>query len=216
MVYLKVCSFTGYRYRRLGFKVLVMAKSSTQKTYPKAPEDFDKLLPATRPYDENDILFNIRHNINVDPTANIYPNVHIGDNVGIGAYAIVKRDVGNDVQIGDYAIINAPIGDRTTIGAHTHVYNGSIICNNASIESWCAIIGASILSGAKIGKGCIIGSALIECMATIQDYSHIGDGVTIDCNENLKKGFFEIVNCKRVEVSIPTHIQRMDKCRRAS
>lgn len=59
----------------------------------------------------------------ISPTAKIYPNVHLGDNVEIGEFAIVGVPPRGRAE-GELATV---IGDGATIRSHTVIYAGNTI-----------------------------------------------------------------------------------------
>jgi len=99
----------------------------------------------------------------VAKTAVIIGNVRIGKNCGIFPCAVIRGD-DNSIEIGDGSNVqdccvvhcdedhNVKIGNNVTIG-HCAMIHG------ATIEDDCLIgINATVLNGARIGKGSIIGA----------------------------------------------------------
>ena len=113
----------------------------------------------------------------VDKSAVILGNVKIGKNCGIYPNAVIRGDqnsivIGDESNVQDCCVIhcdqdhNVKIGNKVTIG-HCAMVHG------ATIEDECLIgIHTTVLNGAKIGKGSIIGAnALVTAGMDIPEYS---------------------------------------------
>lgn len=132
----------------------------------------------------------------IHPTAVIYENVTLGDNVYIGAYAVIggppeHRDywdedyngviIGDNVRISNHVTIDAGTTSSTVVGnnsillAHSHVGHDVILEDNVTISVG-AIIGGHtyIMKGANIGL-----NATIHQNHLIGSYSMVGMGAVV-------------------------------------
>jgi UDP-3-O-[3-hydroxymyristoyl] glucosamine N-acyltransferase len=112
----------------------------------------------------------------IHPTAIISKNALIGDNVGIGPYAIV-----GDATIGNDCVIHAhvSIGDKVVLGKAVEVFPGALIGkepNDAGATARMPIFDRMI----EIGDGCSIGpNAVVFYDVTIGSNTMLGDGASI-------------------------------------
>jgi len=104
----------------------------------------------------------------VDETAVIIGNVKIGKNCGIYPCAIIRGDQNSIViddgsNIQDCCVIHCDLNHSVKIGKNVTIGHCAMI-HGATIEDDCLIgIHSTVLNGAKIGKGSIIGAnALVK------------------------------------------------------
>lgn len=102
----------------------------------------------------------------VDKTAVIIGNVTIGKNCGIYPCAVIRGDdntieIGDGSNVQDNCIIHVDIFNKVKIGKNVSIGHGAMV-HGATIEDECLIgINATVLDGAIIGKGSIIGAAAL-------------------------------------------------------
>ncbi len=113
----------------------------------------------------------------IHPTAIIHPTATIGNDVYMGAYAVIQE--------------NVFIGDRVVIHPHVTIYPDAKIGNNTILHSNCTIQERSqIGSGCVIHSGAVIGAEGFGFVPTAQGwykmeqsgYTILEDGVEIGCN----------------------------------
>ena len=99
----------------------------------------------------------------VDKTAVIIGNVKIGKNCGIFPNAVIRGDdnsieIGDGSNIQDCCVIHCDEEHNVKIGKNVSTGHCAMI-HGATIEDDCLIgINATVLNGAKIGRGSIIGA----------------------------------------------------------
>ena len=99
----------------------------------------------------------------VDKTAVIIGNVKIGKNCGIYPCAVIRGDensieIGDGSNVQDNCIIHVDAKHKTKIGKNVSIGHGAMV-HGSTIEDDCLIgINATVLDGAIIGKGSIIGA----------------------------------------------------------
>lgn len=99
----------------------------------------------------------------VHKTAVIIGNVRIGKNCGVYPCAIIRGDqnsieIDDGTNVQDNCVIHCDAGHSVKIGKNVSLGHCSII-HGAIIEDECLIgINSTVLNGAKIGKGSIIGA----------------------------------------------------------
>ena len=105
----------------------------------------------------------IRESAFVDETAVVIGNVKIGKNCGVFPCAVIRGDE-NSIEIGegsnvqDCCILHVDADHKLTIGKNVSIGHGAMV-HGATIEDECLIgINATVLDGAKIGRGSIIGA----------------------------------------------------------
>lgn len=128
----------------------------------------------------------------IHPTAIIYPNVKLGDNVFIGAYSVIgapaewpdKVDprsltghrygvkIEDNVTIREHVTINGGYDGYTIISDSTYIMSHSHIGHDADIRSECIL-----------HSGCVIGG-----YSTIHTLSRIGLNATMHPHSILHKG----------------------------
>ncbi len=102
----------------------------------------------------------------IAPGAVILGNVAIGSESSIWYQVVIRGDtapivIGAQTNIQDGTILHADPGFPCTIGDRVTVGHGALI-HGATIEDDCLIgIRATILNGAKIGKGSLIGAGAL-------------------------------------------------------
>jgi len=104
----------------------------------------------------------------VAKTAVIIGNVKIGKNCGIYPCAVIRGDensikIGDGSNVQDCCVIHTDADHKVRIGNNVSIGHCAMI-HGATIEDDCLIgINSTILNGAKIGKGSIIGAnALVK------------------------------------------------------
>jgi carbonic anhydrase/acetyltransferase-like protein (isoleucine patch superfamily) len=110
-------------------------------------------------------------------TARVFGKVFLGDQVSVWFGAVIRGDadaihIGKGSNIQDTAVIHADpgypcsIGEGVTVG-HGAIVHGCTIANDTLIG-----MRATLLNGAKIGRGCIIGAnSLVTEGQEIPDFS---------------------------------------------
>lgn len=99
----------------------------------------------------------------VDKTAVIIGNVKIGKNCGIYPCAVIRGDensieIGDGSNVQDNCIIHVDAKHKAKIGKNVSIGHGAMV-HGSTIEDECLIgINATVLDGAKIGKGSIVGA----------------------------------------------------------
>ena len=99
----------------------------------------------------------------VHKTAVIIGNVRIGKNCGVYPCAVIRGDqnsieIDEGTNVQDNCVIHCDAGHSVKIGKNVSLGHCSII-HGAIIEDECLIgINSTVLNGAKIGKGSIIGA----------------------------------------------------------
>lgn len=135
---------------------------------------FAKLLTFFHPAK---IKFNTIH-----PTAIIGENVRLGENVGIGAYAVIENNctIGNNVQIYPHTYIaeGCTIGDDTIIKSSVSLMDDTVIGNRTIIHSG-AVIGTD-------GFGFVRDGATQYKIPQI-GHVEIGDDVEIGANATIDR-----------------------------
>lgn len=106
-------------------------------------------------------------------TAVIMGNVKIGKNCGIFPCAVIRGDensieIGDGSNVQDCCVIHCDLDHNVKIGKNVTIGHCAMI-HGATIEDDCLIgIHSTILNGAKIGKGSIIGAN-----ALVREYMEI-------------------------------------------
>jgi len=113
----------------------------------------------------------------VDKTAVIIGNVKIGKNCGIFPNAVIRGDensivIGDGSNVQDCCILHVDAGHKIKIGKNVSIGHGAMV-HGATIEDECLIgINATVLDGAKIGRGSIIGAnALVTANMIVPENS---------------------------------------------
>jgi UDP-N-acetylglucosamine acyltransferase len=123
---------------------------------------------------------------NIHPTAIIYPNVYIGENVTIGPYCIIGAPpewkgheheskgviIGNGTIITGLVTIDAGVERPTTVGTNCYIMKHAHIGHDANIKSR-----VTISCGAKIGGHAVVN---LDC--------NIGLNAVIHQKQNIAKG----------------------------
>lgn len=104
----------------------------------------------------------------VHETALVIGNVRIGKNCGVYPYAVIRGDentidIDDGTNVQDNCVIHCDVDHSVKIGKDVSLGHCSVI-HGATIEDLCLIgINSTVLNGAKIGKGSIIGAnALVK------------------------------------------------------
>ncbi len=127
----------------------------------------------------------------IHPTAIIYPNARIGENVTVRAYSVIGSppendghwdDVGMGVEIGDNVIISEHVSVHSGVTRVTKIGSGTKIMTKAHLGHDVVVgenvtISCSVLVGghSEIGKGCNLGlGAVVHQHGKLGSYSMIG------------------------------------------
>jgi len=110
-------------------------------------------------------------------TAVIIGNVEIGKNCGVYSCAVIRGDensieIGDGSNVQDCCILHVDADHKIKIGKNVSIGHGAMV-HGATIEDECLIgINATVLNGAKIGRGSIIGAnALVTADMIIPENS---------------------------------------------
>lgn len=118
----------------------------------------------------------------IDPQTSIHQTAQLGNNIFVGAFAVIGRNVktGNNVQIHAQAFIgdNVTIGDNTIIYAGVKIYHDCIIGNQVTIHAG-SVIGADGFGFAPRDKQHFLKVPQIGNVV-IKDYVEIGANTTVD------------------------------------
>jgi carbonic anhydrase/acetyltransferase-like protein (isoleucine patch superfamily) len=107
----------------------------------------------------------------IAPGAVIIGDVTIDEEVAILSHAVLRGDaapivVGRGSNVQDSATVHADVGFPTRIGAYVVIGHNAIV-HGATIEDICLIgMHATVLNGARIGTGSIIGAAALIAEGT--------------------------------------------------
>ncbi|MBE5738688.1 MAG: hypothetical protein E7354_03070 [Clostridiales bacterium] len=143
--------------------------------------------------------------LDIDKSANIYPNVTLLGKVSIGANCtILSGSVIKNSIIGENSIIKSSyieescIGSNVTIGPFAHIRPGSIIENNCKIGNFVEVKNSRLSEGTKashlayigdaeIGKNCNIGCGAIFVNYNGKEKQHtrVGNNCFIGSNCNI-------------------------------
>ena len=123
----------------------------------------------------------------IHPTALVDPSVKLGENVHVGAYAIIEKDS----VIGDGAVIEAQvfIGENCTVGARTHIYPQVTLREGTKVGADCIFHCGVRLGGDGYGFNNgrrEDGSVYIEKIPQL-GIVEIGDGVEIGSNTTIDR-----------------------------
>jgi carbonic anhydrase/acetyltransferase-like protein (isoleucine patch superfamily) len=141
----------------------------------------------------------------VDETAVIIGNVKIGKNCGVFPCAVIRGDensieIGDGSNVQDCCILHVDANHKLKIGKNVSIGHGAMV-HGATIEDECLIgINATVLNGAKIGRGSVIGAnALVTADMNIPENSlAIGiPGKIVKQDEKLKEQ--TILNAKEYQ-----------------
>ncbi len=112
-------------------------------------------------------------NVQIHPTALIYPNVVLHENVFVGPYCIIGEPTGDYYKDPEnYQFKVTEIGANSIIRSHSVIYEDVTIGENFQTGHH-----VTIREDSKIGKNCSIGT-----LSDIQGKVHIGDFVRIHSN----------------------------------
>lgn len=115
-------------------------------------------------------------NIHVHPTALIYPNVVLHDNVFVGAYCIIGEPTGDYYKDPDNHEFK-----KTEIGANSVIRSHSVIYEDVKIgENFQTGHHVTIREQSNIGKNCSVGT-----LSDIQGKVNIGDFVRMHSNVHI-------------------------------
>ena len=108
----------------------------------------------------------------VDETAVIIGDVKIGKNCGVFPCAVIRGDensivIGDGSNVQDNCIIHVNGENKTVIGKNVSVGHGAMV-HGCTIEDDVIIgINATVLDGAKIGRGSIVGANALVTSGTV-------------------------------------------------
>ena len=110
-------------------------------------------------------------------TSVIIGNVKIGKNCGVFPCAVIRGDensieIGDGSNVQDCCIIHVDENHKVKIGKNVSIGHGAMV-HGATIEDECLIgINATVLDGAKIGRGSIIeANALVTANMNVPENS---------------------------------------------
>jgi len=110
-------------------------------------------------------------------SAVIIGNVKIGKNCGIFPCAVIRGDensieIGDGSNVQDCCILHVDSEHKLKIGKNVSIGHGAMV-HGATIEDECLVgINATVLNGAKIGRGSIIGAnALVTANMNVPENS---------------------------------------------
>ena len=113
----------------------------------------------------------------VDEAAVIIGKVKIGKNCGIFPCAVIRGDensieIGDGSNVQDCCILHVDSEHKLKIGKNVSIGHGAMV-HGATIEDECLVgINATVLNGAKIGRGSIIGAnALVTANMNVPENS---------------------------------------------
>lgn len=113
----------------------------------------------------------------IAPGARVIGRVNIGEHASIWFNAVIRADnetitIGDRANVQDGAVLHADPGYPLTIGSDCTVGHGAVV-HGCTVEDRCLIgMGATVLNGASIGCGSIIGAnALVPEGRTIPPHS---------------------------------------------
>ena len=141
----------------------------------------------------------------VDKTAVIIGNVKIGKNCGVFPCAVIRGDensieIGDGSNVQDCCILHVDADHKLKIGKNVSIGHGAMV-HGATIEDECLIgINATVLNGAKIGRGSVIGAnALVTADMNIPENSLVIGipGKIVKQDEKLKEQ--TILNAKEYQ-----------------
>ena len=131
----------------------------------------------------------------VAKTAVIIGNVKIGKNCGVFPNAVIRGDqnsisIDNGSNVQDCCVIHTDEKHQVIIGKNVSIGHSAIV-HGASLEDECLIgMNATILNGAKIGRGSIIGAnTLIKTDMTVPENSMVlgTPGKIVKYDENFRE-----------------------------
>ena len=119
---------------------------------------------------------NFGKNVHIHPTAIVYPNVKLGDNVFIGPYCVIGEPCyGYYKDPNNYTPKVTEIGDNSIIRSHSIIYEDVHIGENFQTGHH-----VTIREQAVIGKNCSVGT-----LSDIQGKVSIGDFVRMHSNVHI-------------------------------
>lgn len=124
----------------------------------------------------------------VDPTAIIYDNVVLGQNVTIGPYCVIGGRGFHKNSENESEICDVIIGDNTIIGSHVTINAG--VEKDTVIGQNCKIMNhVNIGHDSVIAHNCIISAS--SCLAgftTVESYCNLGVGTVVKNRVNVRQG----------------------------
>jgi len=150
----------------------------------------------------------------LDPKACIIGNVHIGKNVYVGPYAVIRADeptehgevvsihIGDNCNIQDGVIIHSLRGCGVEIGCRTAVSHGCVIHGPCKIGCDCFVGFKSVVYNAKLADGVFIsaGAVVQDTKLTEKSFIHPGQTITGPLHDRIidKVGDAQKIFMKRV------------------
>ncbi len=141
----------------------------------------------------------------IDSTAIIYPNVQLGENVTIRAYAVVGSPaesnghwegpgtgviIGDDVIISEFVTIHSGTVRPTKVGAGVKLLRGSHVGHDVEIGD-CATISCNVMLGghSEVGEGANLGlGAILHQFSKVGAYAMVGMGSVVPKKKRLVPG----------------------------
>lgn len=109
----------------------------------------------------------------IAPGAHIIGDVVLGENSSVWFNAVLRGDleailIGQGSNIQDGAVLHTDEGFPCRVGNNVTVGHGAII-HGATIEDEALIgMGAVVLSGAKLGRGAVLGLVQVRCLQKVR------------------------------------------------
>ena len=147
----------------------------------------------------NNITPQIGQNVFIAPTAVIIGDVHIGDNSSIWYGTVVRGDrdairIGHHTNIQDNCTLHTDPGKPVTIGNHVSVGHNAVV-HGCTLEDYSLVgINSTVLNGAVIKKGSIIGSGAVVKEGQSIGPLQLAAGVPAGIKKQLPEAAVEKIN----------------------
>lgn len=118
-------------------------------------------------------------NVFIAPGAQVLGKVTLGNHVSIWYHAVLRADfdsieIGDNTNVQEGTLMHVDPGKPIKIGKNNIIGHGAVIHGCTIGDNNLIGIRATILNGAKIGKGCIIGAhALVTENMEVPDFSMV-------------------------------------------
>lgn len=140
----------------------------------------------------------IGKNVFIAPNATIIGNVEIGDNSGVWYNTVIRGDmdaiiIGKNTNIQDNSTLHADKGKPTVIGDNVTVGHNAVV-HGCTVEDSCLIgIHSTVLNGAVIRKGSIVGSnAVVPEGREVGPY-HLVTGIPASLKKELTPDIVDVL-----------------------
>ena len=150
----------------------------------------------------------------VDPTAQVIGNVHIGARVYVGPNAVIRADETDDkgqvqpieiaaqCNVQDGVIIHALGGTQVTVGKRTSLAHGCIIHGPCTIGQGCFIGFRAVIYNAALEDGVFIGTGAVVQGVDLAENAYVPPTGAIMSKEDV---------AKHVSTTSPTDCEFMKK-----